>query len=223
VNRISRARAEVGPGQRVSAYEGLKAMTAWGAEQYDEQFSKGTLEVGKLADLVILDRDPLEVAPSEIKDIKVVETIKEGVTIYPAAAGAAMPVAKAADGAKTHTWKAHVCDMVDINQAAHKLWTLVALNGTPIAAGNPPTMKFEHGRVSVFGGINRLSGSYALVGDTVTFGPMMSTRMAGEPALMELEHTLAKALASVDGFRVAGDDLVLLSGGTAVAAFRAGE
>jgi predicted amidohydrolase YtcJ len=86
VNRVSRAGVEIGPDQRVTAFEGLKAMTEWVAEQYDEQATKGTLETGKLADLVILDKDPLKVAPMAIKEIKVVETIKEGVTIYPAAA-----------------------------------------------------------------------------------------------------------------------------------------
>jgi hypothetical protein len=83
VNRVSRGGAEIGPDQRVTAFEGLKAMTEWVAEQYDEQASKGTLEVGKLADLVILDQDPLKVEPMAIRDIKVVETIKEGRTIYP--------------------------------------------------------------------------------------------------------------------------------------------
>ncbi len=82
VNRISRGGAEVGLGQRVTPLEGLKAMTIWGAEQYGEQDSKGSLEPGKLADLVILDRNPLKVEPMAIKDIQVVETIKEGKTIY---------------------------------------------------------------------------------------------------------------------------------------------
>ncbi len=82
VNRISRAGAEVGSDQRVTPLEGLKAMTIWGAEQYDEQDAKGSLEPGKLADLVILDRNPLKVEPMAIKDIRVVETIKEGETIY---------------------------------------------------------------------------------------------------------------------------------------------
>jgi predicted amidohydrolase YtcJ len=84
VNRNSRGGEEVGPGQRVTPLEGLKAMTIWAAEQYGEQDTKGSLEPGKLADLVILDRNPLEVEPMAIRDIKVVETIKEGVTIYPA-------------------------------------------------------------------------------------------------------------------------------------------
>ena len=82
VNRISRAGAEIGPGQRVTPLEGLKAMTIWPAEQYGEQGSKGSLQAGKLADLVILDKNPLKVEPMTIKDIKIVETIKEGKTIY---------------------------------------------------------------------------------------------------------------------------------------------
>jgi hypothetical protein len=82
VNRISRAGAEVGLDQSVSPYEGLKAMTIFVAEQYDEQSSKGTIEKGKRADLVILDKNPLTVAPLEIKDIKIVETIKDGNTVY---------------------------------------------------------------------------------------------------------------------------------------------
>lgn len=84
VNRISRAGAEIGPDQRITPLEGLMAMTIWAAEQYGEQDTKGSLEAGKLADLVILDGNPLTVEPTAIKDIKVVETIKEGVTIYTA-------------------------------------------------------------------------------------------------------------------------------------------
>jgi predicted amidohydrolase YtcJ len=84
VNRISRAGAEIGPAQRITPLEGLKAMTIWAAEQYGEQASKGTLEAGKLADLVVLDKNPLKVGAAEIKDIKVIETIKEGRTIYQA-------------------------------------------------------------------------------------------------------------------------------------------
>jgi predicted amidohydrolase YtcJ len=82
VNRISRAGAQIGADQRVTPIEGLKAMTIWAAEQCGEQASKGSLEPGKLADLVILDQNPLRVEPMAIKDIKVLETIKDGKTIY---------------------------------------------------------------------------------------------------------------------------------------------
>ena len=82
VNRISRADASIGPDQRVTPLEGLKAMTIWVAEQYGEQASKGSLEAGKLADLVVLDKNPLEVDRMAIKDIQVLETFKEGQSIY---------------------------------------------------------------------------------------------------------------------------------------------
>jgi predicted amidohydrolase YtcJ len=82
VNRISRGGEVIGADQRITAPEALKAMTINVAQQYGEQGSKGSLEVGKLADLVILDQNPLKVDPVKIKDIKVVETIKEGKTIY---------------------------------------------------------------------------------------------------------------------------------------------
>lgn len=84
VNRVSRAGQVIGEGQRVSALEGLKAQTIWAAEQYGEAGEKGSLEPGKLADLVILDRNPLAVEPMAIRDVKVLETIKEGQTIWPA-------------------------------------------------------------------------------------------------------------------------------------------
>ena len=82
VNRISRNGVVIGADQRVSPLEALKAITINAAYQYMEQSSKGSLESGKLADLVILDKNPLTVDPAAIKDIKVVETIKGGKSIY---------------------------------------------------------------------------------------------------------------------------------------------
>lgn len=52
------------------------------AYQYFEEDLKGSIKEGKLADLVILDSNPLKVDPLKIKDIKVLETIKEGKTIF---------------------------------------------------------------------------------------------------------------------------------------------
>jgi hypothetical protein len=72
----------VGPDERIPAYAALRAVTSMAAFQIREEKSKGTLEVGKLADLVILDRNPLKVEPTSIKDIVVEETIKEGLTVY---------------------------------------------------------------------------------------------------------------------------------------------
>ena len=74
--------AVIGPDERVPPYAALRAVTATAAYQIKEEKTKGTLEPGKLADLVILDRDPLEVDPATIKEIVVLETIKEGRTVY---------------------------------------------------------------------------------------------------------------------------------------------
>ena len=87
----------------------------------------------------------------------------------------------------------------------------------------PPTMLFEHGRLAVFGGINRLTGSYALVRGTVTMSDLASTRMSGPPELMDLENSFAKALKSVDSFHVHGDELALSSKGDVVAVFHAAD
>jgi hypothetical protein len=82
VVRTTRSGFVLGPAERVSPYVALKAITDWAAYQYFEEKSKGTLEPGKLADLVILERDPLQGDPTTLGAIKVVETIKEGKPIF---------------------------------------------------------------------------------------------------------------------------------------------
>jgi len=82
VNRVSRGGAVIGPDERITPLQSLRALTIDAAHMYGEERTKGSLEVGKLADLVILDKNPLRVDPLTIKDIQVVETIKEGTTIY---------------------------------------------------------------------------------------------------------------------------------------------
>jgi len=73
----------LGPDERADRMTALKAVTIVPAWQYREEATKGSIEVGKLADLVILDRNPLEVPVDDIRHIKVVQTFKEGSTIYP--------------------------------------------------------------------------------------------------------------------------------------------
>ncbi|MCH4823865.1 amidohydrolase [Gramella lutea] len=82
VERKSRSGEIIGPYERLSAFEALKAITCWSAYQHFEEKTKGTLEKGKLADLVILDKNPLKVTPDKIKEIQVMETIKEGKQLF---------------------------------------------------------------------------------------------------------------------------------------------
>jgi predicted amidohydrolase YtcJ len=85
VTRKSRSGEVIGPDERVTPMQALQAITINAAHQYWEEDKKGSIEPGKLADLVILSENPLTVTPDAIRDIKVLETIKEGKTIYNAA------------------------------------------------------------------------------------------------------------------------------------------
>ncbi|SDK31637.1 amidohydrolase family protein [Lacicoccus qingdaonensis] len=84
VNRITRNGVHIGLEERVSVYDALKAVTINAAYAYFEEDRKGSIKEGKLADLVILDDNPLKVDQMDLRDIKVLETIKEGETIYQA-------------------------------------------------------------------------------------------------------------------------------------------
>ncbi len=82
VNRVTSGGKELGPEQRITPFEALRAITADAAWQNFEEDRKGTLETGKLADLVVLSDDPLAIEPMKIREIQIEETIKEGKSIY---------------------------------------------------------------------------------------------------------------------------------------------
>jgi len=82
VNRQLRSGDVLGADQRITPYQALQSITINAAYQYREDASKGSIAAGKQADLVILSNDPTKIAPQAIKDIKVIETIKGGKTIY---------------------------------------------------------------------------------------------------------------------------------------------
>lgn len=72
----------IGAEQKIGVYDALKAITINGAYEYFEENTKGSIKIGKQADLVILDKSPLVVDTMDIKDIKVMTTIKDGEVIY---------------------------------------------------------------------------------------------------------------------------------------------
>ncbi len=82
VNRVTRSGKILGSDQRITPLEALKSMTINAAYQFFEENDKGSIEVGKLADLTVLSANPLKVDAMTIKDIRIEETIKEGKTVY---------------------------------------------------------------------------------------------------------------------------------------------
>jgi predicted amidohydrolase YtcJ len=82
VNRISRSGQTIGADERITPLEALEAITIDGARMYGEERDKGSIEVGKRADLVILSANPLTVPPATIETIRVEETIKDGATVW---------------------------------------------------------------------------------------------------------------------------------------------
>lgn len=84
VNRVTKSGVVIDDSEKILPLQALKAITLNAAFQYSEENTKGSLAEGKLADLVILDKNPIKVQFDDIKDIKVLETFKEGVSIYKA-------------------------------------------------------------------------------------------------------------------------------------------
>lgn len=84
VNRTTRTGHTLGEEHKVDVSTALKAMTLWAAWQHFEESTKGSIEVGKLADFVVLSDNPLTVNKDELINLGVKTTIKEGKIIYQA-------------------------------------------------------------------------------------------------------------------------------------------
>jgi predicted amidohydrolase YtcJ len=82
VNRLTRDGKLLGDDQRISTFAALRAVTSDAAWQNFEEATKGSIEVGKLADLVVLAENPLRINPLKIKDIPILETIVGGETVF---------------------------------------------------------------------------------------------------------------------------------------------
>jgi predicted amidohydrolase YtcJ len=82
VNRKTFSGKTLGEEQRINVYKALQGFTTSAAYQYKEESTKGVLAKGMLADLVILDRNPLKVLPDDIKNIEVLQTIKHGKPLF---------------------------------------------------------------------------------------------------------------------------------------------
>jgi hypothetical protein len=70
------------PAQKITVVEALRAYTTSAAYASYEENEKGSLEMGKLADFVMLDRDLTTIAPEAIRDAKVVLTVVGGKAVF---------------------------------------------------------------------------------------------------------------------------------------------
>ena len=82
VNRETKEGVLLGEEEKTSVLDAIKAVTINSAYQYSEEDIKGSIKEGKFADLIIIDKNPLKVEKEKIRDIKVLETIKNGNTIF---------------------------------------------------------------------------------------------------------------------------------------------
>lgn len=85
VTRMTRAGEPEGgwyPGQKVTREEALKAFTIWAAYGQFEEELKGSLEPGKLADFIVIDRDYMTCPEADIKDIQVLATYVGNELVY---------------------------------------------------------------------------------------------------------------------------------------------
>ena len=108
---------------------------------------------------------------------------------------------------------------------AYTEWALIELDGEPVEIGPDeiqPTIALdpEESRVSGSGGVNRLTGTFALSDSELRFGPLATTRMAGPESSMRREQSLLAALGQVTSYELDGTTLTLLAEDQVVARLR---
>ena len=81
-NRKTRSGKVLGDEQKISTYEALKAITINAAYQHFEDDIKGSIEVGKFADLVVLSADPLSMPSESLLDLQIISTFSHGKEIF---------------------------------------------------------------------------------------------------------------------------------------------
>lgn len=82
VNRMTASGEVLGPDQRVSPLEAMRAYTVYGAGMCLDSANRGSIEPGKLADFTLLDADPRTVAPETIKDIAILSVVTGGRPVW---------------------------------------------------------------------------------------------------------------------------------------------
>lgn len=92
-------------------------------------------------------------------------------------------------------------------------WAVTALHWPEreaiISVDGTLTVAFDGDRVTGHSGVNSFRGTCSIDGNALTFGPLMSTRMAGDESAMQQEHAMLAALANTVGYRLVGSRLTL--------------
>lgn len=81
-DRTSSSGTVLGPEQAISRFEALRAVTCGSAFQYGEEHDKGVIKPGMRADLIVVDRNPLTCLDQELRDLTVLQTIKDGIPVF---------------------------------------------------------------------------------------------------------------------------------------------
>lgn len=188
VNRVSRSGAIIGEAERVSPYQAIKAVTANAVYEFFEENLKGTLTKGKLADFVILDKNPLTVEPMEIKNIRIMETVKEGKSIFV---------------------------RENENEIVNKYWKLKTLEGKDIEmTKNQEKEQYfilnSDGTVSGFAGCNQFNGQFELSdGNRIRFNENLALTMKICPDVDINEGEFMEVFKLTDNYTISGDILDL--------------
>ncbi len=82
VTRRTSSGLVVGPEEAISPMDAIRVYTWNGAYLGKDEDELGSIEPGKLADLIVLDKDPLTIPPEDLKEIKVLLTIVDGKVVY---------------------------------------------------------------------------------------------------------------------------------------------
>lgn len=191
VNRVSRTGKVIGEKEKATPYQALKAITINAAYEFFEEKTKGTLAVGKIADFVILDKNPLTVEPMDIKNIKVLETIKDGKSIF---------VNK------------------DDNEVINKYWKLITLEGKKVVMTERQEKEQyfilkSDGTITGFLGCNQFNGKFELEeGNKIRFNENFATTkmMCADEKI--LENEFLKVFKLANNYTINGDSLSLNSG-----------
>lgn len=101
-----------------------------------------------------------------------------------------------------------------VGDLAGTSWVVAGIGGTPVSLPEPPRIEFgADGQIAGSTGCNSMTGTYAVDGASLSFGPLATTKRACEAPHGEVETILLEALAGVTGWEVGGDGLLRLTGG----------